>query len=200
MRAPSSPLCSLLALSWLGSCAPVGQYVWVDQYRPPPSGEEAYLLGPGDVVGVRVLGQEAMSAKARVRTDGRISLPFLDEVEAVGMTPGHLAEVLRERFKTVVSRPVVSVALEEPRPFTVSVVGEVARPGVYVLEPRSGVLHALASAGGLSQYAHQDRVFVLRRLEPGSTERIRFDFRRLARAEGTGAHFSLGRNDVVVVE
>lgn len=79
--------------------------------------------------------------------------------------------------------------------------GAVARPGVYVVDNTVGVLSALAAAGGLTQYAHEDRVFVLRQ-QRGSMEpvRIRFNHRLLSRAEGKASHFHLQRDDLVVAE
>lgn len=183
-------------------CSHEGPYVWVDQYQAPAQAPDAaYLIGPADLLAVRVLGHEEMSGRVRVRSDGRISLPFLDDLPAAGRSPGELAGQLRAAFKEYVNNPVVTVTVEEPRPSTVSVVGEVMRPGVYPIDPRAGVLQALASAGGLSQFAHDDRIYVLRRLaEDGPPARIRFKYDLLAHAEGRGATFSLQRNDVVVVE
>jgi len=77
----------------------------------------------------------------------------------------------------------------------------VKSPGMKDLEPGSGLLHALAVAGGFSDYARDDGVFVLRR-EPGAPEpiRIRFTYEALIRTEGRGATFRLRTGDVVVVE
>lgn len=196
-------LWALTVAATLCGCATTAPFVWVDEYRPPAdSARTEYLLGPGDVVAVRVHEQEAMSApRAKVRTDGRISLPMLNDVEVAGRTPAAVAEAVQARLKTLLNNPVVTVTLEEARPFTVSVLGEVARPGVYPVEPGSSVLHALALAGGLTQYAHEDRIFVLRADgTSGGTQRIRFDYRDTSRAKGQGAQFTVRPQDIVVVE
>jgi len=84
---------------------------------------------------------------------------------------------------------------------SVSVLGEVARPGAYAPEPGAGVLQVLAMAGGLNAFAHEDRVFVLRKIDPEAVPtRIRFDYPTLARAEGRASAFTLRTGDVVVVE
>jgi polysaccharide biosynthesis/export protein len=182
------------------ACSHAGQYVWVDHYQSAPAPTE-YTLGPGDVVAVRVLGHDEMSARVKVRTDGRITLPFVDEQQVAGQTPPAVAERLCEAFKEFVNNPVVTVTVDEPRPMTVSVTGEVTRPGVYPLDQPAGVLQALASAGGLSQFAHEDRIFVLRRIVDNAPPvRIRFKYEALAHAEGQSGTFSLQRNDLVVVE
>jgi polysaccharide export outer membrane protein len=80
--------------------------------------------------------------------------------------------------------------------------GEVAKPGVYELLAGSGVLQALASAGGTTPWASDDRIFVLRRTAAanGRPQRIRFTRDALARAEDASSGFRLRRGDVVVVE
>lgn len=80
----------------------------------------------------------------------------------------------------------------------ISVLGEVARPGVFSLEPGAGVLEALASAGGATEFADRGRIFVLRRRGERPPLRIRFSWARLA--EGGGAAFALADGDVVMVE
>jgi len=192
--------CALLLLA--ASCRHAGSYVWVDELPAPPApADSSYHVGPGDVLSVRVLEHEEMSGRVKVRSDGRISLPFLDDLAVAGESPASIAEQLRKDYKQYLNDPVVTVTLEEPRPFTVSVTGEVVRPGVYPLEAPANLLQALASAGGLSQFAHDDQIYVLRRVaEDQPPLRIRFKYEALAHAEGRSGVFSLQRNDLVVVE
>lgn len=181
-----------------GGCAGVGgsaDYVWIDDYAQPKVAEAPYLISPGDLLSVRVQGQEGMSGKVRVRDDGKISLPFINDIQAIDLTPLQLAGQIQARLKEFVVKPVVIVSLEEMRPFEASVVGNVRKAGSYKLEPRCGVLQALAAAGGLGEFADRDRIFVLRR-----GERIRFTYRALTQAERRAAGFRLRTGDVVVVE
>ena len=193
-----------LAALALAGCAETGRYVWVDDYQGTisPPVNRAYAIVPGDLLSIRVLNHDVVSARARVRTDGRISLPVLNDCDAAGLSPTALRERITEKLRAYFKDPIVSVILEEPHPFTVSVLGEVARPGVYALEPDSpGVLQGLASAGGLSQYAHLDRIFVIRSEAQGRPPtRIRFDYQMLSRAEGKSGTFRLQRGDLLVVE
>lgn len=191
-------LAAAVAAAALSACSGAGRYIWVDQYKPAAE-PGAYVIGAGDLLSVRVYGQEAMSSKVRVRSDGRVSLPFLSDVEAAGYTPAVLSAQLGARLKDVLHQPVVTVAVEEMRPRTVSVLGEVGRPGLYPLEPGAGMLQALAAAGGLTEYAKKDRIFVVRRAEGGPL-RIRIAYDALSRAEGRAATFELTPGDVVVVE
>ncbi len=190
-----------LALAVQG-CSSAGTYFWADTLPPAKAGE--CVIAPGDVIGVRVWGQEGMSVRAKVREDGMITIPFVNDVLAAGVPPSDLARRLQIRLKDYVVNPMVTVTLEEVRPLQVSVVGEVTRPGIYQLDPGSGVLKALAGAGGMTPFASKDRIFVLRSRhwadDPGRPARIRFSFDKLSRGEGRSASFALKAGDVVVVE
>jgi len=167
-------------------------------------GDEEYRLAAGDVVSVRIWNQEAMSvARTRLRDDGKISVPFLQDVEAVNRTPAELSTMLKAKLMAFVVNPVVTVSLEEVRPLRVPVTGEVLHPGIYDLDRRSGVLTALAAAGGFSDFAHRDAIYVLRyQLPLGERvpQRIRFTYRSLVEGARPAATFRLRDGDVVVVE
>src|SRR5687767_9484978 len=81
------------ALALLGGCRHAGPFVWVDEVAPEPE-QADYVILRGDTLSVRVWGQDGMSARARVREDGKISLPFLHDVQVVGYTPPVLAQQL----------------------------------------------------------------------------------------------------------
>jgi polysaccharide export outer membrane protein len=190
------------AAAWLSGCAHQAPFVWVDDLPPSPAPKAepgGYVIGVGDVVSVRVWNQEAMTSRARVRPDGRISVPFLNDVAAVGLTPAALAAQLQARLKDFFNNPLVTVTLEEQRPLAVSVVGRVAHPGTYPLESGAGVLQALAAAGGLTEWADKSMLFVLREAG-GSRQRIRMTLEALQHAQGQAAQFRLAHGDVVVAE
>lgn len=191
----------LVACLLAGACyTPRGAFVWADAYRGPGTSGE-YVMVAGDVLQVNVFQQEANSARVRVRSDGCVSLPLLADQLAAGKTPVAFAAELQKKLKPFINNPLVTVSLEEPRPLTVSVVGEVMRAGTLPLEAGAGVLQALAAAGGLSDFAHRDGIFVLRTVAgSATTTRIRFTWDQLSRAEGRVALFTLMPSDVVVVE
>lgn len=199
----TSRLAALLATAAaLSACGGVrGAYVPVEQYPAPPA-ETEYRIAPGDVLAVRVWNQEAMSSpRCRVREDGKISVPFLQDVEVAGSTPADLSQRLQVKLKTYVVNPVVTVTVEEQRPVRVSVLGQVARPGQYELERNAGVLAAIAAAGGLTDFAHRDAIFVLRSApDAKGPARIRFRYAALTSGEKPAASFRLKPGDVVVSE
>ncbi|MCC6338320.1 MAG: polysaccharide biosynthesis/export family protein [Myxococcales bacterium] len=189
-----------VGLSTTSCYRPKGAFRTVDDYLPPVSVGE-YVIMPGDVLQVRVFQQEAMSSRVRVRVDGRVSLPLVNDWMAAGKTPAALALELQQALKGFINAPVVTVSVEESRPLSVSILGEVARPGVVVLEPGAGVLTALSAAGGFTDFAHRDGIFVLRS-RPGeaSPARILFTWDALTSGDGRAATFRLLPGDVVVVE
>lgn len=194
----SLALC-LTVLAAAGCYTPKGAFVAVDDFVLPAAGD--YVIAAGDSLQVRVFQQEAMSARVRVRNDGKVSLPMVNDVMAAGRTPTELANDLQAKLKSFINNPVVTVSLEESRPLSVSVLGEVVRPGVVTLDAGAGVLQALAAAGGLNDFAHRDGLFVLRKV-PGEAvpTRIRFTWDGLTRGEGKAARFTLLAGDVVVAE
>jgi len=180
------------------SCADLGSYVWADAL--PESTRNAppeYLLEPGDTIYVRVFNQENLSGRTRVRPDGRITIPFVNDVLAAGRTTQELSKTLQTQLRDFINQPVVTVSLEEAAPAQLSILGEVARPGVYPIERGQGLLRALAAAGGLTQFAHKDRIFVMR---ANVRQRVRFTLQALSLPGTPSSRFALQQGDVVVVQ
>jgi polysaccharide export outer membrane protein len=198
---PNAMRGSLLCLLLLAGCRhDPGVFTWVDDFTDNVQPDGEYVIRPGDIVNVRVFGQENMSARSRVRADGKISMPFLNDVTAAGFSPVILSAQLQTRLKDFINNPVVTISLEEVRQVPVSVLGEVLRPGVYQFDPNAGVLQAIASAGGFTNFASRD-LFVLRNPPGGDKpQRIRFDYDHLVRAQGKGPVFRLKAGDVLIVE
>src|SRR3954470_6134190 len=86
-------------------CGSVGSYVWADEYLAATAkdGASAYRIGVGDVISVRVFGHDGINARERVREDGKISFPFLREVQAAGLGPPALAEQIQGRLKDYIN-------------------------------------------------------------------------------------------------
>jgi polysaccharide biosynthesis/export protein len=188
-----------VALLALTACASTGPYTWVQDYPdPPPVPDNGIVLVPGDVITIRVYGQPEMSTKTRVRNDGKVTLPFLNDVDAAGQTPVVLATNLQKRLKEYLNTSVVTVSLDEPRPNTIPVTGEVSKPGIFMLEPGAGLLAAIAAASGLSPFASMDRIFVIR--QQPAPARIRFNYRDLQNGDRKAVNFQLRQGDAVVVE
>ncbi len=186
--------CALLA----AGCADVGEYVWADQYQKQVTAQpKTFVLAPGDVIQMRMFGQEAFTTKAKVRNDGMVSLPLLNDVQAAGYTPSALGQQLETRYKDFVKVPAVTISVEDAQPLSIPVAGEVTKPGVVAVARGAGLLETVLQAGGLTDYAHRDRIFVLRGSPP---TRVRFVWQDLLRGKGAAARFELQAGDTVVVE
>lgn len=187
-----------LLLASLCACAGAGNYVWVqDLPKEPVASQGDYLINVGDTVNVRVLNNEAMATRAKVRSDGRVAMPILGEIEARGKRPSSLRAELEARLKEYLNTPSVTVNVDEFAPLTISVLGEVARAGTFSVDPSATVAQLIANAGGLTEYADRDRIFVVR--SQPSRQRVRFTWEGITR-DATAAGFSLHPGDVVVVE
>lgn len=189
------------ATTFLPACAGgLGGAISVEQYKDDgdASGSTEYVIAVGDMLSIQVFDQPQMSGRMPVRSDGRISLPFVSDVQAAGKTPAKLSADLEAGLKSVVLAPRVTVVVETSRPLTISVLGEVSKPGTQTYEPGLGVAQALAAAGGLSNFAHKDRIFVVR--TSPKPVRIHFTYEALTRNVGAASTFRLKPADVIVVE
>jgi polysaccharide export outer membrane protein len=189
----------VLGLSLAAGCAHTEPFVWSQDLpasvASPPKDD---LIAPGDLLSIRVWNQDAMSTKARVRNDGQISMPFLNDVQVSGKRPADLARELESRLRDYLNKPIVTVAIEETRPVTVSVLGEVGHTGNFTLNTGAGVLQALASAGGLNEYASKDWILVVRAGPPAL--RVRFTWDSLTHAVPSAVRFQLQDGDIILVK
>jgi polysaccharide export outer membrane protein len=188
-----------LAILLVGSgCgAGAGTFVWANQLPPDEIASSEYVIGTGDVLSVKVYGQEGMSTHAKVRSDGKISAPFLGDVQVAGKRPAAVAKEMEAGLKNYITTPNVTVSVDEFQPITVSIIGEVAHPGTIAIERNTGLLQALANAGGLTENASRDDIYVLR--SGPVPRRIRFTYELLTRSPPTSS-FRLRAGDIVVVE
>lgn len=189
---------ALVALAGCGG--PGGPFVWVDQYAPARNGPTPFAIAIGDLLDVQVWGSDKLSTKARVRPDGRIAVPLVGDMVVVDRTPAEVGRALEKalRDQNILIAPRVTVALEESRPVSVAVLGAVTHAGTFELARGAGVAEAIASAGGLTEFAHRDQIFVVRRTP--TPVRIRFTFEALTGQTGVAPVFRLQNGDVVVAQ
>jgi polysaccharide export outer membrane protein len=184
-------------LYFLTACASTAPYVWVSEL-PQSAPTQTATLRAGDSVQVVVRGQDSMSGEFAVRSDGNVVVPVAGSLKAEGLTPGELAAVLTKRLHNVVTDPRVTIVISQRRASSVSVLGEVRTPGRYDLMQAGGVLEALARAGGLTEFADPDQVYVIRRDKQPT--RVRFTYDDLTAGDPASIRFELEDGDVVVVE
>jgi len=157
----------------------------------------SFVIGPEDVLDISVWREPTVSRTVPVRLDGKISLPLLNDIQAAGFTPMQLANTITEKLKKYLTNPQVTVTVTAINSQMVFAVGEVNRPGPIRLLPGMTALQAIASAGGLSQFANQKRAYVLRH-EGGKDVHYPVNYRDLLRGDMRG-NIVLKSGDTIVV-
>ncbi len=127
-----------------------------------PSGE-FYIIGPGDVLGVVVWKEPSVSGQVKVRPDGFITLPLINEIEAVGLTTAQLRETLQKKYKDFIKDPFVTIRVQQITSSEIFLIGEVNNPGAYPASGNDSLLQLLTRAGGLNIFADRDDIRVVRR-------------------------------------
>jgi polysaccharide export outer membrane protein len=159
--------------------------------------DDTYRIGIEDDLQVSVWHEPELSTQVVVRPDGVITLPLLNDVHVVGLTPKQLQAELTEKLKAYVTEPQVTVIVRGIRSRKVYLIGEVGHTGVFPLNTRMTVLQLLAEAGGLSPYAKGDDIYVMRS-ENGLQKKLRFRYKKALRGDEK-EDFELEPGDMIVV-
>ena len=131
--------------------------------EPAPAADVSYLLGPEDIVKVSVWKDEHLTQEVVVRPDGMISFPLVGDVPAAGRTIEDVRLELVKRLNKFVPNPHVSVLATKIISYKIYVIGRVNKPGEFLLGHYTDVLQALSLAGGLTPYAAENDIRVMRR-------------------------------------
>lgn len=161
-----------------------------------PAGE--YVIGPGDVLQIRVWENEELSVAVPVRPDGKVSVPLLDDVQAAGKTALELKATLTEGFKTFVRSPDVTVIVTQINSKRVSVVGQVAQPTSIALQGDMRVVDIIALVGGFTPFADRSDIRVLRPTGQAISEH-RFNYDAYLKGIDPEANILLAPGDTIVV-
>jgi polysaccharide biosynthesis/export protein len=190
----------LLLLGVELGCKPTHEFVWVEDHDVVPATVDSVPLRSGDTISVTVsqLEQLRTSEPFVINADGSVVLPVVGPFHMADMTAAEAARQLNTRLKDVVQNPDARISVVSPRAPLVSVLGEVHTPDRYEMSHGDGVLQALARAGGLTEFARPDRIYVVRKYP--ARARIRFRYADLVGGLGKNADFELLDGDVIVVE
>ena len=130
--------------------------------------DDSFVIGNDDVLAINVWKEPDISRSIPVRSDGKISLPLVGEVQAAGLTPLKLEKDIAVRLKNYISEPEVTVMVQQVNSQKFNILGQVARPGSYVIANSPTVLDAIALAGGFRDFAKQKSIYVLRQGAAGN--------------------------------
>jgi polysaccharide export outer membrane protein len=123
---------------------------------------DSYVIGLSDVIIVTVLKEPTLSSSLLVRPDGMISMPLLGDIMASGKTPLQLADEIAAKLKKFIQDPNVTVILSQMNSKKIYLIGEVGKTGPIEMTPGMTLLEAIATAGGVSEYANKKKIYILR--------------------------------------
>lgn len=180
------------------ACAGRPPFVWYSSLPAQPRLAELTEISPGDRILVQVEQHPELSGEFAVGASGEYSQPIAGLISIAGSSAAKASDIVKIKLSRFYQDPKVSVTLLTYKPITVTVLGEVKSAGRYELARGSGLVTALGSAGGLTDFAAQDGIFVLRAKK--SAQRIRFRYSDLTRPDPAALNFEMRDGDVVVVE
>jgi polysaccharide export outer membrane protein len=158
-----------------------------------------YVIGPEDVLYIHTWKEDALCRTVPVRIDGKISIPLINEVQAAGLTPLQLREVLIQKFKKYIDNPNISVIVMEANSFKVYISGEVKTPGVYKLHNETSLLQIIPMAGGFTEWANQKKILIIRN-ENGKEKRIRVNYKKIVDGKEPISSSILKPGDTIIVQ
>lgn len=162
----------------------------------PPALTQEYALSPGDVLEVSVLGEPEASGSGTVNPDGKITFPLIGGVQASGLTLLQLTQRVTAELKRFIRDPQVTISIRQAAPNRrfAYLIGDVARPGAYEMQPGWTLAELVAVSGGPGPGAALSRVVILRKHAA-----IPVDLAQLLIEGDASANVALEPGDVVIV-
>jgi polysaccharide biosynthesis/export protein len=160
---------------------------------------DSYVIGANDVLAINVWKEPEVSRSVPVRSDGKISLPLVGELQASGQTPRQLEQEISKRLQSYISEPEVTVIVTDSKSQKVNILGMVVKPGAYLLTSSTTVLDAIAMAGGFKDFAKQKSIYVLRQAPDGTQKRIPFNYKEVIKGKNPEQNIRVQTGDTVVV-
>jgi len=157
-----------------------------------------YTVKPGDLLSISVWKEPDLQKETLVRPDGSFSFPLVGEVDAKGKTVADLNRTLSTRLTKFISDPVVTVSIQEIKGNKIYVIGQVNKPGEFIMNPSVDVMQALSMAGGTTPFASLGDIVVLRRTTTGK-QALPFRYNDVVKGRKMDQNIDLQAGDVVVV-
>ena len=163
------------------------------------SSDNTFVIGNNDLLSINVWKQPDISRSIPVRSDGKISLPLVGEVQAAGRTPSQLEEDVTSRLRTYIAEPEVTVMVQQINSEKFNILGQVVKPGSYSLIRGTTVLDAIALANGFRDFAKQKAIYVIRQNPGGGQSRIAFNYKDVIKGKQPEQNITLEPHDTIVV-
>ena len=164
-----------------------------------PPADQTYTVKAGDTLLVSVWKEPDLQGPVLVRPDGMFSFPLAGQLDARNKTVAELQTELTTKLKKFISDPVVTVSIQEIKGNKVYVIGQVQKPGDFVVNPRVDVMQALSMAGGTTPFAALGDIMILRRTDTGQQQALPFKYTDVVRGRNLQQNIILQAGDVVVV-
>lgn len=156
---------------------------------------EEYIIGPEDQLRISVWKDETLTTDAVVRSDGKISVPLINDVQASGRTAVQLKDDITRGLQEFIPGVEVTVIVTQMNSNKIYVQGEVAKPGPWPFNGDLTVIQALALAGGFTPYASRNSIIILR----ADGEKLRFNYNQVIRGKRMEQNVRLKRGDTIIV-
>ena len=160
--------------------------------------DKEYKILPGDILQISVWGEEDLQDQVLVRPDGGISFPLCGDISAKDRSVVDLQVEIASRLSRYVSDPVVTVSVAEVQGNKIYVIGQVSRPGFFVVNPQVDVLQALSMAGGTTPFANLNDIKILRR-NGSAQEVLEFRYNDVINGRRLEQNIILQSGDIVIV-
>ena len=160
--------------------------------------DDSFVIGNDDVLAINVWKEPDISRSIPVRSDGKISLPLVGEVQAAGLTPLKLEKDIAEKLKNYISEPEVTVMVQQVNSQKFNILGQVTKPGTYVIANSPTVLDAIALAGGFRDFAKKKSIYVLRHSASGES-RLPFNYKDVSQGKNMEQNIKLQPGDTIIV-
>ncbi len=169
----------------------------------PPAGSaqpgDTFVIGPDDVLAINVWKETELTRVVPVRSDGKISLPLIGDIEAAGRTPMQLEGDIAAKLKGYITDPQVTVIVQQILSQKFNILGQISKPGTYVLSAGTTIVDAIALAGGFKDFAKRKGVYILRLNSVGKEERFNFNYDKFLKEKNTAQNIMLKPHDTIVV-
>ena len=165
---------------------------------PGKGAAQSYQIGAGDVLEITTWKEPDFSREnVLVRTDGIISFPLLNDVQAAGLTPMELKRIIETGLKNYIETPFVTVSIIDPASQKFYILGEIQNTGEYPLTKKLTVLQAFALAGGFTEWASKKEILLLRN-EGGKEKIYRVNYKNIIKGK-VEQNLKLKADDTIIV-
>jgi polysaccharide biosynthesis/export protein len=161
--------------------------------------DDSFVIGNDDLLAINVWKEPDLSRAIPVRSDGRISLPLVGEVQAAGQTPLKLEQDIASKLQPYLEEPEVTVIVQQINSQKFNILGQVGKPGSYPITNSATVLDAIALAGGCRDFAKRSSIYILRHNPDGSESRIPFNYKDVIKGKNMAQNIKLQPHDTIVV-